>query len=82
MRPIPTIGINIDHFLCLDIIYSHFISIKRVELEFFLKCTRNPDQSKYLSYKYFDLILLIIEKPGHIQGCPLRNTFSIIKCTN
>jgi hypothetical protein len=29
----------------------------------------------YLSYKYFDLILLIVEKPGHIQSCPLRYTF-------
>ena len=28
---------NIDHFLCLDIICSHFISIKRGKLEFFFK---------------------------------------------
>jgi hypothetical protein len=65
MQQIATIGLNIDYwsFLCLNIICSHFISIKRGKLEFFSKFTRNPDQSKYLSYKYFDLILLIIEKP-------------------
>jgi hypothetical protein len=66
MQPIATIGINIDNFLCTNIICSHFISIKRGKLEFFSKFTRNPEQNKYLSYKYFDLIVLIIEKPGHI----------------
>ena len=37
MQPIATIGINIDHFLCLNIICRHFISIKRGTLEFFFK---------------------------------------------
>jgi hypothetical protein len=66
MQPIATIGIDIDHFSCLNIICSHFISIKRGKLEFFSKLNRNPEQNKYLSYKYFDLILLIIKKTGHI----------------
>ena len=66
MQPIATIGINIDNFLCLNIICSHFISIKRGKLEVFSKFSRNSVQNKYLSYKYFDLILLITKKPGHI----------------
>ena len=55
--------ISIDHFLCLIIISSHSILIKSEKLEFFFQ---NLVQNKNLSYKYFDLILLIIKKPGHI----------------
>ena len=60
------IHINIDHFLCLTIICSHFISKKKRKIRVFSKFTRNPEQKKYLSYKYFYSILLIIKKPGHI----------------
>ena len=55
--------IIIDHFLCLIIISSHSILIKSEKLEF---CFQNSVQNKNLFYKYFDLLLLTIEKPGHI----------------
>ena len=57
------IQISIDHSLCLNIICSHFISIKRGKIKVFSKFAKNP---VHLSYKYFDLILLITKKPGHI----------------
>jgi hypothetical protein len=71
MQPIATIGIKIDHFLCLNIICSHFISIKRGKLGVFSKFTRNSEQNKYLSYKYVDLILLIIKKKRGISNVVL-----------
>ena len=37
MQPIATIDISIDHFLCLNIIWCHFISIKRGKLEGFFQ---------------------------------------------
>ena len=64
------LGINRDNidlfFLCLNVICSDFMPIKSVKLEFFSKFTRNPEQKKYLSYKYFDLVLLITKKPEYI----------------
>ena len=70
--------ISIDHFLCLIIISSHSPLIKSEKLEFFSVICK---KSKNLPYEYVDSILPITKKPGQIKGCPLGNTFSILKCT-
>ena len=73
------IQISIDDSLCLNIICSHFVSIKSWKIRVFSKFAKNPVT---LPYKYLYLILLITKKPGHISGWLLGNTFSILKCTN
>ena len=42
-QAIATLGINIDNFLCLNIICSHFLSIKWGKIRVFSKFTRNPE---------------------------------------
>ncbi len=51
-----------EHLEIVGLVESRSTEIK----EFFLKFNRNPEQNKYLSYKYFGLIWLITKKPGHI----------------
>ena len=52
-------------FLYLNVICSHFVSMKRGKFEFF----QNSLEIQNLPYKYFDSIMLMIKKPGHC--CPL-----------
>ena len=60
------IQISIDHSLSYYHLQSFYINKKGKIRGFFSKFTRNPEQKKYLSYKYFDFNLLIIKNPGLI----------------
>ena len=71
MQPMATIGISIDHLLCLNIIYSHFLLINS---------EKKMLQSNDLLYEYFNSILLITQKPGHFSASPLGYTLNISKC--
>ena len=74
---IDTLGITIDHFLCFNIIYSHFVlkKVKKSRFFFFSNPKKNPLQSKIILFKFSKMFYIIDQKHDKIRQNPFGYSF-------